>query len=85
MMTSFRSNSENLGLHGVLIENSVYTLKMRMDESCKVTSRTKLSSEAAKSFMVISDDEYYPGASYLLYGILDNLHVAVPRQRRGGS
>ncbi|RWW77178.1 hypothetical protein BHE74_00014691 [Ensete ventricosum] len=57
---------------------------MRMDESFKIPCRTKLSSEAAKNFMVESDDEYYHRASYSLYGILDNLPVAVPRQR-GGS
>ncbi|CAL9117797.1 unnamed protein product, partial [Musa textilis] len=80
-------SAENLGevLRGVCVENSVYTLKVRMDESCKVACRTKLSSEAAKNFMVKSDDEYYPGAFYSLYGILDKLPVAIPRQRRGGS
>ncbi|URE10804.1 hypothetical protein MUK42_22950 [Musa troglodytarum] len=34
-----------------------HKLKVRMDESCKVACRTKLSSEAAKNFMVKSDDE----------------------------
>ncbi|KAG1367539.1 putative Transmembrane 9 superfamily member 7 [Cocos nucifera] len=54
------NSAENLGevLRGDRIENSVYTFKMGMDETCKVACRTKLSLEAAKNFKEKIDDEY---------------------------
>ncbi|KAJ4820755.1 Transmembrane 9 superfamily member [Rhynchospora pubera] len=75
------NSAENLGevLHGDRIENSVYTFKMRRDESCKVACRIKISKEGAKNFKEKIDDEYRVNM------ILDNLPVAVPRQRRDGS
>lgn len=75
------NSAENLGevLHGDRIENSVYAFKMRRDESCKVACRKKLSKESAKNFKEKIDDEYRVNM------ILDNLPVAVPRQRRDGS
>ncbi|KAJ3702164.1 hypothetical protein LUZ61_005869 [Rhynchospora tenuis] len=75
------NSAENLGevLHGDRIENSVYTFKMRRDESCKVACRMKISQEGVKNFKEKIDDEYRVNM------ILDNLPVAVPRQRRDGS
>nr|XP_010925004.1 transmembrane 9 superfamily member 7 [Elaeis guineensis] len=75
------NSAENLGevLRGDRIENSVYTFKMGMDETCKVACRTKLTPEAAKNFKEKIDDEYRVNI------ILDNLPVAVPRQRRDES
>ncbi|XP_074582929.1 transmembrane 9 superfamily member 7-like isoform X2 [Curcuma longa] len=75
------NSAENLGevLRGDRIENSVYTFKMLKDEGCKVVCHAKLSPEAAKNFKEKIDDEYRVNM------ILDNLPVAVPRQRRDGS
>ncbi|XP_008793236.1 transmembrane 9 superfamily member 7-like [Phoenix dactylifera] len=75
------NSAENLGevLRGDRIENSVYAFKMRRDETCKVVCRTKLSQEAAKNFKEKIDDEYRVNM------MLDNLPVAVPRQRRDES
>ncbi|CAL9102057.1 unnamed protein product [Musa textilis] len=75
------NSAENLGevLRGDRIENSIYTFQMRTDEGCKVACRTKLTPEAAKNFKEKIDDEYRVNM------ILDNLPVAVPRQRRDGS
>ncbi|KAJ0964522.1 hypothetical protein J5N97_025660 [Dioscorea zingiberensis] len=75
------NNAENLGevLRGDRIENSVYTFKMRNDESCKVACRVLLNSEAAKNFKEKIEDEYRVNM------ILDNLPVAVVRQRRDES
>ncbi|XP_008808506.2 transmembrane 9 superfamily member 7-like isoform X2 [Phoenix dactylifera] len=75
------NSAENLGevLRGDRIENSVYTFKMRTDETCKVACRTKLTPEAAKNFKEKIDDEYRVNM------ILDNLPAAVPRPRRDAS
>ncbi|XP_038987178.1 transmembrane 9 superfamily member 7-like [Phoenix dactylifera] len=75
------NSAENLGevLRGDRIENSVYTFKMRLDETCKVACRTKLSPETAKNFKEKIDDEYRVNM------ILDNLPVAVLRQKRDES
>ncbi|XP_010904776.1 transmembrane 9 superfamily member 7 isoform X2 [Elaeis guineensis] len=75
------NSAENLGevLRGDRIENSVYTFKMMMDETCKVACRTKLTPEAAKNFKEKIDDEYRVNM------MLDNLPVAVPRSRRDES
>ncbi|XP_072998872.1 transmembrane 9 superfamily member 7-like [Typha latifolia] len=75
------NNAENLGevLRGDRIENSIYAFKMRGDETCKIACRTKLTQEAAKNFKEKIDDEYRVNM------ILDNLPVAVPRQRSDGS
>ncbi|XP_078165032.1 transmembrane 9 superfamily member 7-like [Carex rostrata] len=75
------NSAENLGevLHGDRIENSVYAFKMRRDEGCKVACRIKPTKESAKNFKEKIDDEYRVNM------ILDNLPVAVPRQRRDGS
>ncbi|XP_042452172.1 transmembrane 9 superfamily member 7-like [Zingiber officinale] len=75
------NSAENLGevLRGDRIENSVYTFKMRVDEGCKVVCRVNFSSEIAKNFKEKIDDDYSVNM------ILDNLPLAVPRQRRDGS
>ncbi|XP_057968095.1 transmembrane 9 superfamily member 7-like [Malania oleifera] len=75
------NSAENLGevLRGDRIENSVYTFKMKEEESCKVVCRAKLNAESAKNFKEKIDDEYQVNM------ILDNLPVAVLRQRRDGS
>ncbi|ONK76558.1 uncharacterized protein A4U43_C03F29520 [Asparagus officinalis] len=75
------NSAENLGevLRGDRIENSIYTFKMRTDETCKVACRTKLTKETEKNFKEKIDDEYRVNM------ILDNLPVAVPRQSRDGS
>ncbi|KAL4386516.1 hypothetical protein GQ457_09G005820 [Hibiscus cannabinus] len=85
------NNAENLGevLRGDRIENSVYTVsicyllwcyfEMREDQPCKVVCRKKLNAESAKKFKEKIDDEYRVNM------ILDNLPVAVLRQRRDGS
>ncbi|KAK8664373.1 hypothetical protein V6N13_084166 [Hibiscus sabdariffa] len=75
------NNAENLGevLRGDRIENSVYTFEMREDQPCKVVCRKKLNAESAKKFKEKIDDEYRVNM------ILDNLPVAVLRQRRDGS
>ncbi|PKU65802.1 transmembrane 9 superfamily member 7 [Dendrobium catenatum] len=75
------NSAENLGevLRGDRIENSVYVFKMRMDETCKVACRVKLTQKAAKKFKEKIDDEYRVNM------ILDNLPVAVPRQRKDGN
>ncbi|KAJ0959704.1 hypothetical protein J5N97_000631 [Dioscorea zingiberensis] len=52
---------------------------MRNDESCKVACRVLLNSEAAKNFKEKIEDEYRVNM------ILDNLPVAVVRQRRDES
>ncbi|KAL9242014.1 hypothetical protein vseg_016061 [Gypsophila vaccaria] len=75
------NSAENLGevLRGDRIENSVYTFKMREELSCQVRCRRKLTAEAAKNFKEKIDDEYKVNM------ILDNLPVAVLRQRRDGQ
>ncbi|MQM09540.1 hypothetical protein Taro_042409 [Colocasia esculenta] len=75
------NSAENLGevLRGDRIENSVYTFKMRTDETCKVACPKKLNAETVKNFKEKIDDEYKVNM------ILDNLPVAVARQRRDGS
>ncbi|KAL0397004.1 UNVERIFIED_CONTAM: Transmembrane 9 superfamily member 7 [Sesamum calycinum] len=73
--------AENLGevLRGDRIENSVYTFHMRDEQSCTVGCKVSLDAQAAKDFKEKIDDEYRVNM------ILDNLPVAVPRQRRDGS
>ncbi|KAF8388820.1 hypothetical protein HHK36_025500 [Tetracentron sinense] len=75
------NNAENLGevLRGDRIENSVYTFLMEEEQSCKVACRMKLNAGSAKNFKEKIDDEYRVNM------ILDNLPVAVLRQRRDGS
>ncbi|KAK9705438.1 hypothetical protein RND81_07G057000 [Saponaria officinalis] len=75
------NSAENLGevLRGDRIENSVYTFKMREELSCQVGCRIKLNAESAKNFKEKIDDEYKVNM------ILDNLPVAVLRQRRDGQ
>ncbi|CAA7402922.1 unnamed protein product [Spirodela intermedia] len=74
------NSAENLGevLRGDRIENSIYTFKMQSNEVCKVACRVKLNAEAAKNFKEKIDEEYRVNM------ILDNLPVAVARQRRDG-
>ncbi|KAL3632920.1 Transmembrane 9 superfamily member 7 [Castilleja foliolosa] len=71
---------ENLGevLRGDRIENSVYTFHMRDEQSCKVACKVHLDDQAAKDFKEKINDEYR------VHMILDNLPVAVLRQRRDG-
>ncbi|KAL8137391.1 hypothetical protein V2J09_003392, partial [Rumex salicifolius] len=75
------NSAENLGevLRGDRIENSVYNFKMREVMSCQIGCRVKLDAESAKNFKEKIDDEYRVNM------ILDNLPVAVLRQRRDGS
>lgn len=75
------NSAENLGevLRGDRIENSIYTFKMRTDETCRAACLRKLNKETAKNFREKIEDEYRVNM------ILDNLPVAVPRQRRDGS
>ncbi|KAK3426761.1 hypothetical protein EUGRSUZ_F03131 [Eucalyptus grandis] len=75
------NSAENLGevLRGDRIENSVYRFRMREEEPCKVACRLTLDAESAKNFKEKIDDEYRVNM------ILDNLPVAVLRQRRDGS
>ncbi|KAK1289564.1 hypothetical protein QJS10_CPB18g00755 [Acorus calamus] len=75
------NSAENLGevLRGDRIENSIYTFKMRTDESCKVACRKTLSAESAKNFKEKIDDDYRVNM------ILDNLPVAVNRLKKDGS
>ncbi|GFZ08102.1 transmembrane nine 7 [Actinidia rufa] len=75
------NNAENLGevLRGDRIENSVYTFNMREEQPCKVACRLKVEADTAKNFKEKIDDEYRVNM------ILDNLPVAVLRQRRDGS
>lgn len=75
------NSAENLGevLRGDRIENSVYTFEMRKDQSCKVACRVKLDAGSAKRFKEKIDDEYRVNM------ILDNLPVAVVRERTSAS
>ncbi|CAI9117958.1 OLC1v1019450C1 [Oldenlandia corymbosa var. corymbosa] len=75
------NSAENLGevLRGDWIENSVYEFHMRQETPCKVACKVKLNAEAAKNFKEKIGDEYRVNM------ILDNLSVAVIRQRRDGS
>ncbi|XP_023000345.1 transmembrane 9 superfamily member 7 [Cucurbita maxima] len=75
------NNAENLGevLRGDRIENSVYTFKMREEQSCTVVCRVTLDADSAKNFKEKIDDKYRVNM------ILDNLPVAVLRQRRDGN
>ncbi|GAA0142800.1 transporter [Lithospermum erythrorhizon] len=75
------NNAENLGevLRGDRIENSVYTFSMRNEKTCTVACRVKLDAESAKNFKEKIDDEYRVNM------ILDNLPVAVIRQRLDGN
>ncbi|KAJ0242380.1 hypothetical protein HA466_0208550, partial [Hirschfeldia incana] len=75
------NTGENLGevLRGDRIENSVYTFEMLEDQSCRVGCRVNVDAESAKMFREKIDDEYRANM------ILDNLPVAVLRQRRDGS
>ncbi|KAL3351922.1 hypothetical protein AABB24_020153 [Solanum stoloniferum] len=79
--TEILNSAENLGevLRGDRIENSVYTFEMRQEQPCQVVCRQKLVAEYAKNFKEKIDDEYRVNM------ILDNLPVAVLRQRRDGS
>lgn len=58
--SKIKNSAENLGevLRGDRIENSVYVFKMRVDETCKVACRVKLSEKAAKKFKEKIADEY---------------------------
>ncbi|PHT45899.1 Transmembrane 9 superfamily member 9 [Capsicum baccatum] len=78
--TKILNSAENLGevLRGDRIENSVYTFPMIQEQSCQVVCRQKLDAESAKNFKEKIDDEYRVNM------ILDNLPVAVLRQRRDG-
>ncbi|KMZ63397.1 Transmembrane 9 superfamily protein member [Zostera marina] len=79
--SKIQNSNENLGevLRGDRIENSVHTFKMRNDETCKVACRIKINAESAKKFKEKIDDDYRVNM------ILDNLPVAVQRQRRDGN
>ncbi|CAN1286635.1 Transmembrane 9 superfamily member 7 [Linum perenne] len=75
------NSAENLGevLRGDRIENSVYTFEMMEDQSCKIACKATLDAETTKNFKEKIDDEYRVNM------ILDNLPVAVLRQRRDGA
>ncbi|CAM8938097.1 unnamed protein product [Rhodiola kirilowii] len=76
--SKIENNAENLGevLRGDRIENSVYLFEMGVDQYCRVACRVKLDDESAKNFKEKIDDEYRVNM------ILDNLPVAVLRQRK---
>ncbi|KAG6395728.1 hypothetical protein SASPL_141852 [Salvia splendens] len=78
--TKIQNVAENLGevLRGDRIENSIYTFNMREEKSCTVACKSHLNAQAAKDFKEKIDDEYRVNM------ILDNLPVAVLRQRRDG-
>eukprot|EP00775_Hariotina_reticulata_P002526 gene2526-2828_t len=70
--------AENLGevLRGDRIENSVYQIKMRTEEQCKVLCKIdKLSKEQSKAFRAKIEDDYKVNM------ILDNLPVAMVKYR----
>ncbi|GMH16540.1 hypothetical protein Nepgr_018381 [Nepenthes gracilis] len=75
------NSAENLGevLRGDRIENSIYSFRMREEQSCQIACKQKLNAETAKNFKEKINDEYRVNM------ILDNLPVAVLRQRRDGS
>ncbi|XP_073309674.1 transmembrane 9 superfamily member 7-like [Primulina huaijiensis] len=77
---NIKNVAENLGevLRGDRIENSVYTFHMREEQSCTVACKVTLEEQDAKNFKEKIDDEYRANM------ILDNLPVAVIRQRRDG-
>ncbi|XP_073064481.1 transmembrane 9 superfamily member 7 [Primulina eburnea] len=77
---NIKNVAENLGevLRGDRIENSVYTFRMREEQSCTVACKVTLEEQDAKNFKEKIDDEYRANM------ILDNLPVAVIRQRRDG-
>ncbi|XP_062017153.1 transmembrane 9 superfamily member 7-like [Rosa rugosa] len=58
-------------LRGDRIKNSIYTLKMREAEYCKVACRVKLDANSAKKFKEKIDDQY------VVNMILDNLPAVV--------
>jgi transmembrane 9 superfamily protein 2/4 len=74
------NTGENLGevLRGDRIENSVYTFEMLEDQPCRVGCRVRVDAESAKNFREKIDYEYRANM------ILDNLPVAVLRQRKDG-
>ncbi|KAG0485062.1 hypothetical protein HPP92_009141 [Vanilla planifolia] len=75
------NSAENLGevLRGDRIENSLYIFKMMIDEACTVICRHNFTADGVKNFKEKIDDEYRVNM------ILDNLPVAVSKQRRDGS
>uniref|UniRef100_A0A0C9S7R3 Transmembrane 9 superfamily member n=1 Tax=Wollemia nobilis TaxID=56998 RepID=A0A0C9S7R3_9CONI len=75
------NSAENLGevLRGDRIENSPYVFHMRDGKLCNYVCKITLDAKSAKNFKEKIDDEYRVNM------ILDNLPVAVPRQRADGS
>lgn len=75
------NSAENLGevLRGDRIENSPYVFHMRKGKTCNYACKKTLNAKSAKDFKEKIDDEYRVNM------ILDNLPVAVPRQRADGS
>eukprot|EP01018_Ginkgo_biloba_P000822 Gb_23530 [translate_table: standard] len=75
------NSAENLGevLRGDRIENSPYVFHMRENKLCNYVCKIKLDAKAAKNFKEKIDDEYRVNM------ILDNLPMAVARQRADGS
>ncbi|XP_071733505.1 transmembrane 9 superfamily member 7-like isoform X2 [Rutidosis leptorrhynchoides] len=68
----------NLGefLRGDHIQSSVYMFRMRENLDCKIGCRIRFHAESANNFKEMIDDEYRVNM------LLDNLPVAVVRQRR---
>ncbi|KAI5083006.1 hypothetical protein GOP47_0002749 [Adiantum capillus-veneris] len=76
------NSAENLGevLKGDRIENSPYVFQMRESKLCNLVCKIdKLSAEDASKFKEKIDDDYRVNM------ILDNLPVAIKRERRDGS
>lgn len=76
------NNAENLGevLKGDRIENSPYVFQMRESKLCNLVCKIdKISAEDASKFKEKIDDDYRVNM------ILDNLPVAIKRERRDGS
>lgn len=73
------NSAENLGevLRGDRIENSPYTFQMRESKACNVVCKKRLNANEAKQIKEKIDDEYRVNM------ILDNLPVAVKKERMG--
>ncbi|KAI3802743.1 hypothetical protein L1987_30885 [Smallanthus sonchifolius] len=76
-----RNTIENIGavLRGDHIENSMYMFHMQEQLPCQVVCRIMLDAKSAKDFKEMIDDDYRVNM------ILDDLPVAVLRQRHDGS
>mmetsp|Transcript_2612 Transcript_2612/g.10049 ORF Transcript_2612/g.10049 Transcript_2612/m.10049 type:complete len:691 (-) Transcript_2612:313-2385(-) len=79
--TKIHEQAENIGerLAGDKIENSLYELKVGVDEHCKVVCRKRLGKSGAKAFAQAIDDDYR------VHWIVDNLPVSTLLANRHDS